>query len=81
VIKICGLHDNDIGRKSKIDMVFVKLYHIKVMLFGDKILEKEGKTIPCKRCGSTFRSYCSFDYVGYRYHVYCRSCELLAMMI
>jgi len=51
-----------------------KLLHLRIQLFGDKKLEKEGKVIPCKKCDKLFKSYCHFSGCGYSYDSLCDSC-------
>ena len=58
-------------------MFFVKLFHLKIRMFGDKELEKNGKVIPCIGCGTTFKSYCRYRGTKLAYHAYCSTCKLL----
>ena len=58
-------------------MLLTRLYHLKVTLVGDRVLEKKGKKIPCIKCGSIFKSYVSYGGLGYVYYTHCRTCELL----
>ena len=58
-------------------MIFVKLYHLRIVIIGDKTLETKGKVIPCIKCGASFKSYCSYGFLGYTYRINCRTCELL----
>lgn len=59
------------------NIILTRMYHLKVRLIGDKELEINGKVIPCIRCGTLFKSYCSYGTWGYVYYNHCRTCELL----
>jgi hypothetical protein len=52
--------------------------HFKIRNFGDQELQCRGKTIPCKRCGSMFKSYTHYGATVfgscYVYNALCKKC-------
>ena len=53
--------------------LWTRLYHIKLKFFGDTQVEKNGKKIPCKRCGNRFNAR---DF-SYETDALCRDCNLI----
>jgi len=50
------------------------LIHLKILLFGDKELFKNGKMIPCKKCDKLFMSYPHWGEFFEEYDSLCPEC-------
>lgn len=57
------------------------LMHKKIVLFGDRELEENGKVIPCSECNTMFKSYCHFGDLGYTYDSICPGCRQVRRML